>query len=260
MLRQSFLEVFFDKYHFDTTRISPEIKIQTQKHIFVYTFFGLVYLNASPEQLEAFIFKYIITPNEHLLPQNHKSRNHWEQLIFVCKQHFDQKPKLIIEQQDGLQHLRITLGNATIGEHTSISFKYAKKKAINLALKYVSSQIEERVSQMPLYLENQRKLSEKQEAEKLQRKIEKQEKHLQRIALHSEKMRLRREERKKLARLLDQKRRQTKQQEKEKKASRKGQNTIYREYTREEIATMSNAKRRNLQDRGIIPKGTDWMK
>ncbi|WP_172920020.1 hypothetical protein [Capnocytophaga canis] len=73
-------------------------------------------------------------------------------------------------------------------------------------------------------------------------------------------MRIRREERKKLARLLDQKRRQTKQQEKERKTSRKGRNTIYREYTREEIAAMSNSKRRNLQDRGIIPKGTDWMK
>jgi hypothetical protein len=32
--------------------------------------------------------------------------------------------------------------------------------------------------------------------------------------------------------------------------------TVYREYTLEEIKAMSNAKRRNLQDRGIIPKGT----
>ncbi|ATA72364.1 MULTISPECIES: hypothetical protein [Capnocytophaga] len=260
MFRQSFLESFFDKYHFSSTRINPEINIASQKHIFVYAFLGLVYANATPEQLEMFIFKLFVTPNEHLLPQNHKSLTHWEQLVVICKQHFDQKPKLIIESHQGQPLLRVTLGNTPIGSHTSVSFKYAKKKAIALALKYVSSQIEERVSQMPVYVENQRKLAEKQEAEKLQRKTEKQEKHRQRIALHSEKMRIRREERKKLARLLDQKRRQTKQQEKERKTSRKGRNTIYREYTREEIAAMSNSKRRNLQDRGIIPKGTDWMK
>ncbi|WGU69790.1 hypothetical protein QIU18_09225 [Capnocytophaga canimorsus] len=52
---------------------------------------------------------------------------------------------------------------------------------------------------MPVYVENQRKLAEKQEAEKLQRKTEKQEKHRQRIDLHSEKMRIRREERKKIS-------------------------------------------------------------
>jgi len=56
------------------------------------------------------------------------------------------------------------------------------------------------------------------------------------------------------AELQDKKRKQAKQAVKE-KTSKKGKDTIYRTYTSEEIAAMSASKRRNLQDKGIIPKG-----
>jgi predicted ATPase len=55
----------------------------------------------------------------------------------------------------------------------------------------------------------------------------------------------------------DKKRREAKQIAKE-KSSKKGKNTIYREYTTEEISAMSSAKRRNLQDRGILPKNMSF--
>ena len=42
------------------------------------------------------------------------------------------------------------------------------------------------------------------------------------------------------------------------KSSRKGENTIYRDYTMDEIKAMSAAKRRNLQDKGVIPKGLNF--
>jgi len=41
---------------------------------------------------------------------------------------------------------------------------------------------------------------------------------------------------------------------KAKKESRKGKNTIYREYSAEEIAAMNPAKRRRLEDLGILAK------
>ncbi|OQA01430.1 MAG: hypothetical protein BWY70_00383 [Bacteroidetes bacterium ADurb.Bin408] len=52
----------------------------------------------------------------------------------------------------------------------------------------------------------------------------------------------------------DMARRKAKAEAKLKKESRKGKNTIYREYSAEEIATMNPAKRRRLEDLGIIAK------
>ena len=71
---------------------------------------------------------------------------------------------------------------------------------------------------------------------------------------HSQRMAETRKLAKQKAQEADRKRREAKQIAKE-KSSRKGKNTIYIEYTLEEIKAMSSAKRRNLQDRGILPKG-----
>ena len=52
----------------------------------------------------------------------------------------------------------------------------------------------------------------------------------------------------------DRKRRKIKEEVKLKKQSRKGKDTIYREYTTNEIAAMNPAKRRRLEDLGILSK------
>jgi len=87
-----------------------------------------------------------------------------------------------------------------------------------------------------------------------QAKADKQAKHLERTQKHQEKMAERRRIAKIEAELQDKKRKQAKQAVKE-KTSRKGSDTIYRDYSAEKIAAMSASKRRNLQDKGIIPKG-----
>ena len=92
----------------------------------------------------------------------------------------------------------------------------------------------------------------------IKQKLEKQQKHIARNLAHQEKMRVRQEDKKKQAQEEDRKRRLAKEKAKEKKTSSKGVNTIYREYTLEEIKEMSASKRRNLQDKGIIPKGLNF--
>lgn len=258
IFREEFLKTFFDKLDFQITRISPDVKVEQQKHIFVYAFFGFVFCHASEENLENFIFSYLIEPNNHLLPENYKYKNRWDQLIFLCKQHHDTKPKLIFsETADKTQLIHIFLGKECIGRHESAGYKYAKKKAIEIALKFVLSECEKKLEFDKTYQENAFIAKQKAEQEILLKKEEKQKKHLERISHHQEKMKLRKEILKEEAQKTDQKRREAKQNVKE-KTSRKGRNTIYKEYTSEEIKAMSNAKRRNLQDRGIIPKGINF--
>lgn len=253
MFKTSFLEGFFIKHHLRQYCRFQQIDIEEQRHIFVYAFLGYLYENGDGEQLERFIFKEIIEPNDHHLPQNYKFKNRWDQLIFLCKQHHDQKPKLQYLLKDAEHNFSVLLGNQIIGEHQSIGYKYAKKKAIAMALKWVTVQLEAKTLQDKIYIANQKALAEKKAQELAEAKAEKQRQHLARQESHAQRMREKQKNAKLKAQEEDQKRREAKQKAKE-KASRKGKNTIYREYTPEEILAMSVAKRRNLQDRGILPQ------
>lgn len=258
IFKPTFLETFFDKHFQKITRIDAKIDFNTQKHIFTYAFFGFVYDNATEEQLNEFIFNQIIKLNDHLLPSNYKHKNYWDQLIFLCKQHYDCKPKLTnIENEDKTQLISIAIHNEIIAQHQSISYKYAKKKAIKQALDFVTKNIEDKVKQNPRYQENEKLKLEKELKIQEKQKQEKLEKHIARNLVHQEKMQVRREEKKKQAQEEDKKRRLAKEKTKE-KTYRKGADTIYRSYTTEEIAAMSASKRRNLQDKGIISKGLNF--
>lgn len=255
IFKQSFLDTFFDKYIRTIQRIANKDDVAKQKHIFSYAFFGFVYENATEKQLQDFIFQLIILPNNHLLPQNYKLKNHWDQLIFLCKQHFDTKPKLVItEAEEKIQHISVLLNTEVIGFHQSISFKYAKKQAIAKALKTVADRLEAVVKNEVTYIENEKnkqlEIAQKQQLAK----EAKQAIHEAKNKDHAERMKVKRSEAAQKAKETDRRRREAKQNAKE-KTNRKGANTIYRAYSADEIKAMSVAKRRNLQDRGIIPKG-----
>lgn len=252
---QSKLESYFDKWKITKTRQAENIDIQTQKHIFVYAFLGFVVDNASKKKLKQFAFDLFILPNDHLLPQNHLHKNQWTQLQFLCKLHFDSKPKLeLILDEQKVSTISVILNNEVIAKNCSISYKYAKKKSVAQALKYVLNTIEEKLKIDPNHIENEQlkqvQLDQKYEAEK----IIKQQKHVLRNTTHATKMAIIRKQKEIEAKEKDKKRKETKQLVKE-KTSRKGVDTIYREYSTEEIAAMSVSKRRNLQDKGIIAKG-----
>lgn len=100
IFKQAFLESFFDKHIKRITRIDAKIDLNTQKHIFVFAFFGFVYDNATEEQLHEFIFHQIIKLNDHHLPSNYKHKNYWDQLLFLCKQQYNCKPKLTITENE----------------------------------------------------------------------------------------------------------------------------------------------------------------
>lgn len=253
IFKNSFLENFFIKYHLRQFCRFTEIDIEKLNPIFVYALLGYLYENADAEQWETFIFNELILPNDKHLPHNHRSSNIWDQFIFLCKQHFEQRPKIIFDKNEDQNIVKIQLSETSIGEHSSISFKYAKKKAIHLAMKWVATILEEKLNQDKIYKANQILLQQEKAKTILEAKTEKQRKHIARNESHAERMKEKQKLAEQKAQAEDHKRREAKQGVKE-KSTKKGKDTIYRVYTAEEIATMSNAKRRNLQDRGILPK------
>jgi hypothetical protein len=255
LLSQKRIESYYDKWKIKKVRQAVNNELSTQKHIFVYAVLGYIIENATEEQLEHFIFNQFIKSADHLLPNNYKHKNQWDQLLFMCKQHFDKKPQVAFElDTNKINHVQISVSNEVLSKCSSISFKYAKKKAIKEALKMVATIIETQLLHSDEFKENEAKRIQEATNKALELKNQKQEQHLERIKKHAEKMAERRRIAKIEAELQDKKRKQAKQIVKE-KTSRKGADTIYREYSAEEIAAMSVSKRRNLQDKGIIPKG-----
>ena len=255
ILSEKKISRYFDKWRFGNVNIEDPSKIAEQKHIFVYSLLGFICTKAQKKNLDAFILNEFIVPNDQLLPQNYIPKNQWQQLQFLCKQNFDKKPKLKLELMENLNKLSVCLGDEFLSSHQSVSYKYARKKAIQSAYKIILEKIyTHKYSIDTEFRAKEIKTKSEEASEILKAKEEIQIRHLERNRIHSEKMQEKRKLKEIEAKELDKKRKLTKQNLKEKE-SRKGKNTIYRQYTTDEIAAMSNAKRRNLQDRGIIPKG-----
>lgn len=251
------LDWYFDRWQIKGIRMHESIEINAQKHIFVLAILGYICEKATPEILQEIIVNEFIKPSDHLLPNTHKFKNTWDQLIFLCKQQFDCKPKQEhFMDENKVHHIKIVV-QENVFEASSISYKYAKKKAIALSYKAVTEIVEQHLKNDPFYQERLQMIKQEEEQKVLFEKSEKQRIHLERIERHQAKMSVRKTQLKLKAQEQDKLRRQKKQELKEKK-SRKGANTIYREYTIEEIKAMSPSKRRNLQDKGIIPKGLDF--
>ena len=153
-----------------------------------------------------------------------------------------------------IQHISVVLNTEVIGIHRSISFKYAKKQAITTAMKTIVDRLEAVVRNEAIYIENEK--NRQVEIAEMQQlaKDKKQAIHEAKNKDHSERMKIKRLDVARKAQEVDKKRRGAKQNVKE-KTSKKGVDTIYRDYSIEEIKAMSAAKRRNLQDKGIIQKG-----
>ncbi len=234
-------------------RIAPEQKDKIPKSIFVYAFLGYLSQKMNETETERFVKQYFIFPNDRFLPGNSVERNHKEQLFYLCSLHYDQKPVIRYYAEDNLQITEVILNEEVIGSHASPSQKYATKKATRLALKNIVSRLETNLLSDPVFQENEKRRVLQEEKQELLEKEQRQKQHRKRIQAHSERMTEKRERENREALERDRKRRDAKQKAKQKQKTRKS--SVYREYTIEEIRAMSPSKRRNLQDRGIIPQG-----
>lgn len=227
---------------------------ESQKHVFTLSFIGCLMECAPPRKVEKLMMEFFIYPNNHLLPRVHFPKDDKQKLIFLCKQNDWEKPEIKYTlQQDGKHHFKIALSYGII-ESASVSYRYAKKKAFKKALDAAAKILEERLVKTETHQRLELEKYDKEEAERLAKLQSKQEAWTAKQEEKRKEREKRKEERRRAAKLRDEERRKAKEESKKKKASRKGQNTIYRDYTAEEIAAMSSAKRRMLEDKGILPK------
>lgn len=226
-----------------------------QKHIFALSFIGCVMQHSPPNVTEEFMMDFFILPNNHLMPKTHIVRDDWQKLLFLCKQHGYKKPETTYELTDEKKHrFSVALWNGTVVSCESVSYRYAKKKTIKKALLYVVEKHEKKLLQNPVHQQLKREALEKKEAAKAE---ELEIKQAEWEAKQEEKQRekaLKLAKRKQEAAERDKQRRLNKEAAKKRKESRKGKNTLYREYSAEEIAAMNPGKRRRLEDLGIIAK------
>ena len=253
---QSSLEKLYDEWGLKRFIIYGEkCQPEKQKHIFVYSLIGCLMQHTSPERLEKFMLDFFIYPNDHILPKTHFPRDDWQKLIFLCKQNGYEKPSLQYELTDEKKHrFTISLSDGKITKCESVSYRYAKKKTIKKTFDYISLILEERLKKDPVHLQNEELKSKEFEELKLQKKAEQlqqwEQKQIEKKSKKEHKTSIKKQE----AIERDKNRRKVKEDVKIKKHSRKGKNTIYRDYSADEIALMNPAKRRRLEDLGILSK------
>ena len=184
----------------------------------------------------------------------HFHKDDKQKLIFLCKQNNWDLPEITYELlENGKHQFGIKIVNRLIF-CTSVSYRYAKKKVLKKALDYVAQQLEATLKENENYLRIETQILSGKEAEK---QAELNEKKAIWDARQEEKRKLsakRLKDKKLASKLRDEERRKMKEEIKKKKPSRKGKNTIYKNYTSEEIAAMNPAKRRMLEDKGILQK------
>jgi hypothetical protein len=243
---------------FDAWGLKPHIRCgtnfdwQSHKHIFVAGFLGFVLEHCNEETINHFIYRFFILPNDHLIAQQNFSHDDWAKLLFLCRQHLNVRPKVKYEFNNGLHVVKIKAGNRVLGSHESVSYFYAHKKAIRIALRNLISYLNIKLEADPTHQLVEVILKEKENLKLQAEWKERMDKWISRQALLKERREARRIARIDKAKAEDENRRKLKMALKEKKS--KSRQTIYREYTPDEIKLMNPAKRRRLEDLGIITK------
>lgn len=236
-------------------RYGNDFDVAKHTHIFVYAWLGFVFQHTPPEELSRFISRYIILPNYRLLDFTSKSKDLEAQCNVISRILFGNVVKVTTAKLSEKQfETRVSIDDYVISCETAGGYRYSHTKSLKKALKSLLDDIFFVESQKPEFLLRINKIEQLQDEkikqlkeEKLRQQAEKEERKRKENILRKQKRKEEKEQR-------DIARRKAKMVANQKKESRKGKNTIYREYSADEIAAMNAAKRRRLEDLGILPK------
>ncbi len=256
MFKNENLQSLFDKFKLKgLVRCNNEFDYATHKHIFVFGLLGFIHLYSPDEIKNNFVSRNFILPNRHLFdPVSHNndfqaqcnflSRTLYQEPVYVDVKHIENK----------LWETTVTVKDCVLACETSVSYRYSRQKTLKKALKILADDHYFIESSKPEFNANQgllKQLREEkiqlQKEEKLQLRVEKEVRKRTENKIKKEKLKAEKEK-------TNKQRLKAKAEVAKKKESRKGKNTIYREYTAEEIAAMSTSKRRRLEDLGILAK------
>lgn len=236
-------------------RYGNDFDAEKHTHIFVYAFLGFVFQHTPPEELSRFISRHIILPNYRLLDFSSKSKDLEAQCNVISRILFGNVVKVNTAKLSEKQfETRVSIDSYVISCEIAGGYRYSRTKSLKKALKSLLEDMFFVESQNPEFLLRIKKIEQMQEEkmkqmkeEKLRQQAEKEERKRKENILKKQKRKEEKEQR-------DLARRKAKIVANQRKESRKGKNTIYREYSAEEIASMNAAKRRRLEDLGILHK------
>jgi len=178
LLSNSQLEILFDKLNLQKhARASENFDIRNHKHIFVYGFLGCLAMECSNEQIiNSFISNYILQPNEHILYHNTKNKDLHSHINMLAKQLIGKEIKILTSLCNEMYHSKVVVNDGEIlSETTSKSYKYARSKALKIAIKIISEQLMSNYQQNSNYLDVVFERAKKEEEIRLLALKEKQE-------------------------------------------------------------------------------------
>ncbi|MCC6187206.1 MAG: hypothetical protein IT256_08660 [Chitinophagaceae bacterium] len=242
------LEHLYDVFSLEKL-IKPNTAVPPhQKNLYAAGFIGGLLEEVSEEVLFRFLLHFFIEPNDHHLPKVFIPKDDWQKLLFLCKQYNYPKPGINIVQEGALYVSKGAIGDIFSAEHSSVSYQYAKKKTVRMLLKQVVQKGEEQLLQTATHQQITEQQTKATEAAQQNAKEERQKAYQAKLARKKQLQKERTQQRLEKAKLADSKRRKAKSNQKEKKQKV----SIYRAYSAEEIAAMTTAKRRRLEDKGIL--------
>ncbi len=242
LFRKQYLNCLFDEWTLKKwVRVAENFDVNAHKHIFVYAIFGCI-SRLDVDIRRKFIFQYILCEqNKHIL--NHVTRN--KDLIHqtkeLAKKSLGKTIKTEMQITPDIRHKAIvSFTNGTVlAEATSKSYRYARKKAMKLALQIISNINLDKYINESNYIERVQKRIEEEKAKKqmqLQQKLaEKEKRRIQKI-----------EEAKRIKKARDLARKKAQVEAKKRKAEREKILTIK---ASKEQRPLSANKRRYLEDK-----------
>jgi dsRNA-specific ribonuclease len=217
-------------------RVGKGFDVNKHKHVFVYSWLGFLYEIMDDDALMEFITRNFL--DEKIIGgATQPQQNPWQQLVFLSKMKFESSPKIVHTVDEASHHVvTIILNDEEFSTHVSKSKEYAKKSAIEKALKTIASEEEQLLSDFLHSI----KEKERQHIEEVKRRAHNE--------FLSENLR-KKAERKKIAAKL-----KAEKEEKEKRRRNAKQRVLKAKERRKEssiviTAGMNAAKRRRLEDK-----------
>jgi len=246
------LEDIFDFYDLSQyIRHGKNFDVLSHRHIFVFGLLGFVKKAADENALKKFIFKHFLDNTIHLMPGALPQKSDYkQQCTFLCKLYFNKTPKIEIQKTEANYTAIIMVKDILLCKVESSSYKYVQKKAWKTALRSMAEEQEQKLLQNPEFItkeqERKEKLAQEKEAQR-QANIQANE---AKQALRSQISQQKKVAREKAAAERDRNRRDAKQATKERKELAAKQSRL----KQMGLENISAAKRRILEDKGILPK------
>lgn len=250
LFKNKHLETLYEDYGLESVvRCGKSFPLKKHRHIFAYAMLGFVHAHTEADELRRFINKRIVTPNEHLLPAAVRN-DLLAQLRLKCWQLWKETPNLrTVKLEDGKYCVTISTDHTILAIARSKSEKYARKKALKIAIRTILDEEYKRDEQLRQRIaQRQAEALAQQEAER----TEKEEAHRQRKAEQRAERKAREKERRQEAQRRDKLRREAKKRAKARADSRSEKAMSKKEIKallEREGHLMNSAKRRKLEDK-----------